>query len=226
MDCSTQGSSVLHCLMEFAQIMSIESMMLSNHLLLCCSLLLLLSPSSFPASECFPVSWLFTSGGQSIEASAAATVLPRNIQDWFPLGLTGWISLQSKDSQESSPAPQLKSINSLALSLLYGPTLTFMHDYWKNHSSDYTVLCQQSDVSAFNILSRFVSFPSKEQASFNFMATVTICSDFGAQENKICHCFHFSPFYLLWSFGTRWHHLSFLATVLPRKPFFGLWRKG
>ena len=66
---------------------------------------------SFPASECFPVSWLFTSGGQSIGASASATVLPMNIQNWFPLGLTGWISLQSKDSQESSPAPQLKSIN-------------------------------------------------------------------------------------------------------------------
>ena len=53
-------------------------------------------PQSFPASVSFPVSWLFTSGGQSIGASASASVLPMNIQDWFPLGWTGWISLQSK----------------------------------------------------------------------------------------------------------------------------------
>ena len=51
---------------------------------------------SFPASGFFPMSWLFTSGSQSIGASASAAVLPMNIQDWFPFGLTGWISLQSK----------------------------------------------------------------------------------------------------------------------------------
>ena len=54
------------------------------------------------------------------------------------------------------------------------------------------------------------SFPSKEQASFNFMAAITVHSDFGAQENKVCHCFHFFPFYLPWSDGTRCHDLSFL----------------
>ena len=53
-------------------------------------------PQSFPASGSFPMSWLFTSGGQSIEASASVSVLPMNIQDWFPLGLTGLTSLQSK----------------------------------------------------------------------------------------------------------------------------------
>ena len=75
--------------------MSVESVMLSNHLILCCPLLLL--PSIFP-SICFffffSLSRLFPSGGQSIEASAS--VLPVNIQDWFPLGLTGLISLLSK----------------------------------------------------------------------------------------------------------------------------------
>ena len=65
------------------------------------------------------------------------------------LGWTGWISLMSKDSQESSPTPQFKSINSLALSLLYSPILTSIHDYWKNHSLDETDLCWQSNVSAF-----------------------------------------------------------------------------
>ena len=53
-------------------------------------------PQSFPASGSFPVSWLFASGGQIIGASASASVLPMNSQDWFPLGWTGWISLQSK----------------------------------------------------------------------------------------------------------------------------------
>ena len=66
---------------------------------------------SFPASGSFPVSQFFVSGSQSIGVSASASVLPMNIQDWFPLGLTGWISLQSRDSQESSPIPQFKSIN-------------------------------------------------------------------------------------------------------------------
>ena len=74
--------------------MSIESVMSSNHLILCRPLLLL--PSIFPASGSFQMSQLFASGGQSIGASASASVLPMNIQDWFPLGWTGWISLQSK----------------------------------------------------------------------------------------------------------------------------------
>ena len=91
-------------------------------------------PQSFPASGSFPVSQLFTSGGQGIGVSASASVHPMTILDWFPLEWTGWISLQSKDSQESSPTPQFKSINSLALSFLYSPTLTSTRDYWKNHS--------------------------------------------------------------------------------------------
>ena len=92
---------------------------------------------SFPASGSFLMSRLFSSGGQSIGASASASVLPMNIQNWFPLGLTGLISLHSMYSQESSPTPQFKSISSLALSFLYGPTLTSVHDYWKSHSFDY-----------------------------------------------------------------------------------------
>ena len=64
------------------------------HPILCRSILLCLQ--SFPASVSFPVSWLFTSGGQSIGSSASTSVLSKNIQGWFPLGLTGLISLQSK----------------------------------------------------------------------------------------------------------------------------------
>ena len=65
------------------------------------------------------------------------SVLPMNIQSWFPLGLTG-SPCSPRHSQESSPAPQFKGINSSAFSLLYGPTLTTIHDYWKKHSFDYT----------------------------------------------------------------------------------------
>ena len=70
---------------------------------------------SSPASGSFPMSWLFTSGGQSIGVSASTSVLPMNIQDWPPLGWTGWSPCSSRDSQESSPTPQFKNISSLVL---------------------------------------------------------------------------------------------------------------
>ena len=92
-------------------------------------------PQSLPASGSFPMSQLFTWGGQSIGVSASASILPVNTQDWS-LGWTGWISLQSGDSQESSPTPQFKSINFSALSFLHCLTITSIHDHWKNHSLD------------------------------------------------------------------------------------------
>ena len=106
-------------------------------------------PKSFPASGSIPMIWFFKSGGQCIGVSASASVLAMNIQGWFPLGLTGLIFLQSKGFLNFSPAPESESISSLALSLLYGPTLTSIHDYWKNHSFDYTDLYWQNDISAF-----------------------------------------------------------------------------
>ena len=98
--------------------MSVESVMPSNHLILCFSILLL--PSIFKASGSFPMSWLFTSGGQSIGTSASASVLPMNILGWFPFGLTGLISLQSRDSQESSPVPHFEpQVQNALLSTLF-----------------------------------------------------------------------------------------------------------
>ena len=70
-----------------------------------------------------------------------------NEYSWLISFRIDWFALLAV--QESSPTPQFKRISSSALSLLYGPTLTSMHDYWKNHSLDYKDLCQQSDVSAF-----------------------------------------------------------------------------
>ena len=116
------------------KLMSIESAMPSNHLIFCHPFLLL--PSIFPSFRVFssesvlcirwPKYWSFS-----------FSISPSNeYLDLFPVGLTGFISLQSRESQESSPTPQLKSISSSALSLRNGPTLTSVHDYWKNHSLD------------------------------------------------------------------------------------------
>ena len=104
------------------KLISIESVMPSNHLILCHPLLLL--PSIFPSIP-------FASGGQSIGVSASTSVLPLTIQDWFPLEWTSCISLQPKLLSRVFSTPQFKSINFSALSFLYSPTFTPIHDYWK-----------------------------------------------------------------------------------------------
>ena len=129
------SSTISQSLLKF---MSIESVMLSNHLIICSPLLLL--PAIFPS---FPVSWLFVSGGQRVAASALASIPPMNIHGWFHLGLTGLI-LQFKGFWRV-----FEIISFSVLSLFYGPALTSICDYWKNHSIDYIDLCWQGDVSAF-----------------------------------------------------------------------------
>ena len=101
------------------KLMSIELVMPSNHLIL--------SPPFPPAFNLSQHQGLLAHG-QNIGVSASTSVLPMNTQDWFPLGWTGWISCSSRDSQESSPTPQFKSINSV-LSIFYSPTLTSIHNY-------------------------------------------------------------------------------------------------
>ena len=91
---ANQSSLAFTISLSLLKVMSIESVMSSNNLIFCHPLLLL--PSFFPSSESFQMSQFFKSGGQSIGASASTSVLPMNIQSWFPLGLTGWICLQSK----------------------------------------------------------------------------------------------------------------------------------
>ena len=129
------------------KLMSTELMMPSNHLIFCHLLLLL--PSIFPASESFPMSQLFTSGCQSIGASASASVLPMNIQDWFPLGLTGLIFFLSKGASRVFSNTTVWKHQFFGAQSSCGPTLTSIHDYWKSHSFDYTDPCRQGDVSAF-----------------------------------------------------------------------------
>ena len=115
------------------KLMSIESVMPSSHLILfrpfSC-------PQSLPVSESFPMSQLFTWGDQNIEVLALASVLPMNTQDWSHLEWSGWISLQSKGLSRVFSNTTVQSINSLVLSFLHSPTLTSIHDHWKNHSLD------------------------------------------------------------------------------------------
>ena len=124
---------------------SIESMMPSNHLILCNSLLHL--PSILPSIRVFsnesalrnwwPKYWNF-----SFSPSNEYSELISFRIYWFDL-------LAVQETKESSQTLQFKSINFLVFNLLYGPTLTSMHDYWKNHSFDYADICGHSNVSAF-----------------------------------------------------------------------------
>ena len=107
-------------------------------------------PQSFPASGSFPIRQFFRSVGQRIGVLASAPVLPVNIQGWFALGWNGLIFLQSTGLPRVFSSTIVgEHINSLALNLLYGPTLTTVHDYGKSYGFDYMDFCWESDVSAF-----------------------------------------------------------------------------
>ena len=126
----------------------------SHHLILCHSLLL--PPSTFPSIRVFsnesvlrirwPKYWSFSF---SISPS-------KEIQDWFPLGLNVWSPCSPRDSQESSLMPQFRAINSLMLSLLYGPTVTSIPDYWKNLTFNYTDLLANKCLCFYICCNRFV----------------------------------------------------------------------
>ena len=105
-------------------------------------------PQSFLAWGSFPMSQLFASGGQSIGASGSASVLPVNIQGWFPLGLTGLISLLSKGLSKVFCNTTVQKHKFFGAQPFLWPNC-HIHDYWKNHSFDYMDLCGQSNVSAF-----------------------------------------------------------------------------
>ena len=136
----------------------------------------------------------------------------------FLLDWLVWSLCFPRDPQESSPKPQFKTISSLGFSFLYGPTLTFIHDYWRKRNLVYPNLCWKILSLLFNMLSRFVTaFLPRSKHLLISLAAVTICSDFGAQGNKVCHCFHFFPFYLPWSDGTRLGKVSFHSNHKERQ---------
>ena len=130
------------------KLMSIESVMPSDHLILCCTLLLL--PSIFPSIRVFSnESALYIRWPKYWNFSFSISPSNEYILNWFPLGLIGLISLQSNGLSRVFSNTTVQNINSSVLSFLYGPTLTSIHDYWKNHSFDEKDLSWQSNVSAF-----------------------------------------------------------------------------
>ena len=205
MDCSTPDLLVLHYLPEFAQLMSIDSVTPPNHLILCYPLLLL--PSIFPNIKVFSMSRLLTSGGQNIGASASISLLPMNIQSRFPLGLTGLSSLLSKvlscvfssttvqKHQFFSAQPSLWSNSDIHTWLLGKPQLWVWWPLLAKWCLCFLIHCLG-----------LVQFSSHEQESFNLMTAVSVLSDFGAQENKMYHYFHFFPhlFAMKWWDQTLW----------------------
>ena len=128
------------------KLMCIESVMPSNHLILCVPFYSCLE--AFPTSGSFPMSRFFTSGGQSIGVSASTSVLPMNIQVWFPLGWTGWISLQSKGLSRvfSNTTVQKHQFFGTQLSLWSN---SHIYTSWKTIALTRQTFVRKSNVSAF-----------------------------------------------------------------------------
>ena len=157
------------------------------------------------------MSQFFASGGQSIGVSASASVLPMNIQDWFPLGWTGWISLQS------AGLSSLLHHHSSKASILQRSAFFMVQLAHPNMTTGKTIARTTQTFSSivmsllFNTLSRFVTaFLQRSKHLLISWLAFTVHSDFGVQENKIFHCFHCFPIYLPWSDGTRCHDIRFL----------------
>ena len=132
MNCGTPGLPVHHQVPEFTQThVHRVGDAISSSVLPFSS-----CPQSLPASESFPMSQLFTWGGQSTGVSALASFLPRNTQDWSPLEWTGWISLQSKGLSRVCSNTTVQKHQFFSSQLSSSPTLTSIHDNWKNHSLD------------------------------------------------------------------------------------------
>ena len=140
---------------------------------------------SFPASGSFQMSQLFVSGGQSTGVSASGSVLPMNIQDWFPLWWTGWISLLSKTLksllQHHSSEASILWCSPFFIVQLSDPYMTTR----KTISMTRWTFVGKVTSLLFNMLSRLIVTFLPRRSIFNFMAAVTICSDFGAKKKKI-----------------------------------------
>ena len=177
-------------------------------------------PQSFPASGSFPVSQFFTSGGQSIEVSGSASVLPMSIQDWFPLDGQVGSPCCPRNSQESSPTQQLKNINSLVLSFLYSP---LSRRYMTTGKT--TALTRQTFVGKvmsllFNTLSRLVItfLPRSKRLLISWLQSPSaVILEPQNIKSASLHCF---SNYLSWSNGTRC--LIFVFWILSFKQTFSL----
>ena len=172
-------------------------------------------PQSLPASGSFPMSQLFIWGGQIIGVSASASVLPMNTQDWFPLGWTGWISLQSK-----------------GLSRVFSNTTVQKHQFFgtqlSSQSNSHPYMTTGKTIALtrwtfvgkvmsllFNMLSRLViTFLPKSKRLLISWRQSTPAVNLEPPQNKVWHCFHCLPIYFPWSDGIRCHDVSFLNVEL------------
>ena len=109
-------------------------------------------PQSLPASESFPMTQLLAWGGQSIAVSALASFLPKKSQGWSPSEWTVGSPCSPRDSQESSPTPQFKSINSSVLSFLHSPTFTSIHDHWSAPNCSWCILKSPNLLPSYHVL--------------------------------------------------------------------------
>ena len=169
MTAENQASLSLTNTQSLLKLMFIESVTPSNHLILCRPLLLL--PSIFPSIRVFSMSQLFSSGGQSIGASASTSVLPMNIQAWLPLGLTGLISLLFKGLFKVFCNSTVQKYRSSVLSCVFFfffnvSTLTSKYDYWKSHIFD-TWTC-------FTIINRAIDSNSEESLGANWVVPLLL----------------------------------------------------
>ena len=209
MDCSMPGFPVFHYLLEFSQI----------HIHWIGDAILPSYPLSSPSPPALNFSqhqglfqcWVFTSGGQNIGASAS--VLPVNIQDWFPLGLTGLLSLQSKElSKESSQYHNLK-VSIIQHSAFFIVWLS--HLYMTTGKTTALAIWIFVSKMIFNMLSRLVIafFPRNKRLLISWLQSPSAVI-LELPQNKVCHFFHWFPIYLPWSDGTGCHDLSFLNVEL------------
>ena len=165
----------------------------SNHLILCRPLLLLpsifLSIRVFPNESTLHIRW-------PKYWSFSFNISPSNEHPGLVSFRMDWLDLLAVQGTLKSPTPQFKSINSSALSFMVQLSYPYMTT-GKTIALTRWIFISKVISLPFNMLSKVShSFSSKEQASFNFMATVTICSDLGAPQNKVSHCFHCFPIYL------------------------------
>ena len=205
MDCRCQtalSSTISWILLKF---MTIKSVMPSNHLILSCPLLLLSLLFSILTSI-------------RVFSHQVAKVLKLQLQNqsfqwmfkaWFPLELTGLISLQSNGLSRVSTSTTVGKHLQHSNFFMFQPSHRYMTTGKTIALKKWTFVGKVVSL-LFNMPSRFVTAFLPRSKCLNFMAAVTVHSDFGAQENKICHCYHFSPIYLPRSDGTRCHDLSFL----------------
>ena len=172
---------------SFLKLMSMESKMPSNHLILCRPFSSCLQ--SFPASGCFPMIWFFASSSQSIRVLASASVLPMNIQGWYPLEATGLTTSCPRDSQESSSAPQLVTGKTTALNI------------WTLTSRVISLL--------FNMLSSFaIAFLPRSKLLISLLQSSPAVI-LEPPKIKSVTLSTFSPSFLPWSDRTGCHDLSF-----------------